>query len=76
MIIYKLWWQLFSVNVSAVQTEPVVSEDQPTKEDLEINEEDEEDEEDNIPDYMNKTPMGPRDNWQWIWQNKKRRWQC
>ena len=40
----------------------MVSEDQPTKEDLEINEEDEEDEEDNIPDYMNKTPMGPRDN--------------
>lgn len=52
----ELWWQLFSVDASAVQTEPVVFEDQPTEEDLEINEEDEEDERNNIPDFFEQDP--------------------
>ena len=34
----------------------MVSEDQPTEEDLEINEEDEEDEENNIPDFFDQDP--------------------
>ncbi|XP_074623197.1 uncharacterized protein LOC141881320 [Acropora palmata] len=50
--------RLLMVN-TAVQTDPVVSEDQPTEEDLEVNEEDEEDEEDeeaNIPDFFDQDP--------------------
>ena len=38
------------MNVSAVQTDPVVSEDQLTEEDLEINEEA------NIPDFFDQDP--------------------
>mgnify|MGYP000117379832 CR=1 FL=1 len=34
----------------------MVSEDQPTEEDLEVNEEDEEDEEANIPDFFDEDP--------------------
>ena len=45
-----MWWQSSSVNVSA---DPVVSEDQPTEEDIEINEEDEEA---NIPDFFDQDP--------------------
>ncbi|XP_067029485.1 probable inactive protein kinase DDB_G0270444 [Acropora muricata] len=47
--------RLLMVN-TAVQTDPVVSEDQPTEEDLEVNEEDEEDEEANIPDFFDEDP--------------------
>ena len=51
-----MWYKSLSVNVSAVQTDPVVSEDQPNEEDPEVNEEDEEDEEANIPDFFDQDP--------------------
>lgn len=48
-----MWYKSLSVNVSAVQTDSVVSEDQPTEEDPEVNEEDEEA---NIPDFFDQDP--------------------